>query len=530
LLPNDHRSQEDAVERFVARYRSLVTAVLSGFDRLVFRGHLLPLMRDGGMYFFLEAAGVRLLDFGRFVLATTERVQQAALAEARQLNRPVHYLESPSVDKEAFARKILAEHPVERGLICVLKAVEPCRTFEYHRSSNRDERGLRLRANKCLHLYKYFLHPRFGFMNARIQTWFPFNVQICMNGREWLARQLEREGRSDFKRVGNCFTWLGNPDLAQRRMNQQLETDWPRVLDAIARSLNPLHQKIFEPSPMSYYWTAYQTEWATDVMFKDPRSLAEIYPALVHHAMYHFKSPDVMRFLANKAHGNFTGELVSSFKDRAEGVRVKHWCRGNSVKMYDKAGSVLRIETTIAKTGDFRVLRPPHDEPDGKLEWRPLRKGVADLHRRAQVSQRSNDNYLDALADVNDDTPAFRLFDHVSGPCTYRGRRVRGLRIGDRDDLALLEAVSRGEFATAGFRNRDLRCLLHPNKRLATVEELRRISARISRQLRLLRAHGIICKIPKSYRYSLTARGQLLTAALHAARNATLKQLTAKAQ
>jgi len=137
------------------------------------------------------------------------------------------------------------------------------------------------------------------------------------------------------------------------------------------QSLNPLHETIFKSSPMQYYWSAYQTEWATDIMFKDPRTLAEIYPPLVRHAMEHFK-------------------ISTSFKDRPEGVRVKHWVRGNSVKMYDKAGSVLRVETTIARANDFKVLRPLHDEPEGKLAWRPLRKGVADLHRRAQLSQRSN--------------------------------------------------------------------------------------------------------------------------------------------
>ncbi|MEK7447106.1 MAG: hypothetical protein AABZ70_19840 [candidate division NC10 bacterium] len=517
------------MERFVARYRSLLTGVLSGFDRLVFRGHLLPLMRDGGMYFFLDAAKVRLLDFKEFVLATTERLKQASLAEARKLDRPVRYLESPTIDKEDLARQLLVEHPIERGLICVLTALEPCMTFEYHRSQDRDERGLRLRPSKCLHLYKYFLHPRFGFMNARIQTWFPFNVQICLNGRVWLARQLERKGRSDFKRVDNCFTWLGDPLLAQRLMDEQLTTDWPRALNAIARALNPLHAKIFEPLPMDYYWSAYQTEWATDVLFKDPRTLADVYPLLVRHAMHHFKSPDVMRFLAQKAHGNFTGEIVTSFKDRAEGVRVKHWVNGNSIKMYDKAGSVLRVETTIAKTADFKVFRPLQDRPDGKLAWRPLRKGVADLHRRAQVSQRSNDAYLDGLAAVDDTTPCSQLFDAVSRPVVDRGRRVRALRLSDRDDIALIEAIARGEFATSGFRNRDIRGLLHPAAKNAAPREQRRLSAKTSRRLRLLRAHGIIRKVPKTFRYRLTTRGELLTAALFATRTANIKQLLAKA-
>ena len=517
------------MKQFITRFADRITGVLSGFDRLVFRGHLLPLVRDCGMFFFLQRAGVRLLDFKDFVLETTRRLKEASLAEARRLDRPIRYLESGGTDKEALAKRLLAQHPVEQGLACVLSAVEPCMSFEYHRSQDPNERGLRLRPGKCLHLYHYAIHPQFGFINARIQTWFPFNVQICLNGREWLAPQLQREGRADFKRVDNCLTWLGDLPLAQRLMDQQLTTDWPGTLRRIAGDLNPLHADIFKSWPMDYYWSAYQTEWATDILFKDPRTLAELYPGLVRHAMNHFKSPDVMRFLERKAHGNFTGELVTSFKDRAEGVRVKHWVRGNSIKMYDKAGSVLRVETTIARTTDFKVLRPPHDQPKGKLDWRSMRKGVADLHRRAQLSQRANEHYLDALAAVEDTTPCSKLFDAVSRPVIDGARRLRALRLADSEDLALLEAVSRGEFATAGFRNRDLRRLLGPAGADAPADEVRRRSARVSRRLRLLRAHGVIRKVPKTHRYRLTDRGQLLTAALFATRNANVKQLLAHA-
>lgn len=511
------------MEKFISRHAARVSCTLSGFDRLVFRGTLLPLMPDGGMFHFLNRAGVRLLDFKDYVLETSERVKAAAFAEAEKLARPVEYLESPRTSKEDLARKLLARHPLEKpGLICLFKAVEPCMSFEYHRSTEVKERGLKLRPKKCLHLYKYFVHPRFGFINARIQTWFPFNVQVCINGREWLATQLEKK-RSGFRRADNCFTALDNPSLAQRLMTAQLGTDWPAALDVIARSLNPLHDAIFEASPMDYYWSGYQTEWATDILFKSPAALAAVYPALVQHAMQHFKSPDVMRFLGKKLSGNFLGELTTSFKDRSEGVRVKHWAKGNSIKMYDKAGSVLRVETTIARTTDFKVFRPPHDNPDGKLDWRPMRKGVADLHRRAELSQRSNERYLDALAVVDDTTPCSQIFDSVARPVWDSGRRFRALRIGDSTDLLLLETISRGEFATAGFRNRDLQKLLHPGPRLP--KDQRRLSAKLSRLLRLLRAHGIIKKVPKTHRYQLTNLGRLLTAALRATRDANLQQL-----
>jgi hypothetical protein len=518
------------MNEFLARFFALVTATLSGFDRLVFRGHLQPLHYEGGMFAFLSRYGVRLVDFKNFVTGTSDALRRASLAPAHRDHRPIVYLESSATSKEDLARRLLAEHPIEQGLICVLQAVEPCTSFEYHRSPDLAQRGLRLRRRKCLHIYHYYLHPVFGFINARIQTWFPFNVQLCLNGREWLAQQLTGQG-STFKRVDNCFTWLDDPKLAQRLMDEQLRTDWPTALGEVARWLNPLHELIFWRSPMDYYWSAYQTEWATDLLCKSPRALASLYPKLVRHAMLHFKSPDVMRFLARKAHGNFTGEIESSFKDRAEGIRVKHWLRGNSVKMYDKAGSVLRIETTIAKTTDFKVLRPVHDDDDDDtLAWRPLRKGVADLHRRAEVSQRSNDAYLEALAVVDDATPCAELFDTVSRPVKdANGRRVRALRLGDPADIALLQAIARGEHATSGFRNRDIRDLLFPSAANADPAQLRRQSARISRLLRILREHGIIRKISKTHRYRLSSCGQLLVAALFATRSASIKQLIANA-
>jgi hypothetical protein len=516
------------VETFIARYRPVVTAILNGFDRLVFRGTLLPLVMERGMHTLLARVGVRLLDFKHYALATSERVKNASLQEAVEQRRPVRYLQSAHTDKEALARRLLAEQPIDRGLICAFRTVEPCMSFEYHRAADPDERGLRLRPRKCLHIYKYYLHPVFGFLHARLQTWFPFNVQICLNGREWLARQLTRRGRTDFERHDNCFTAVGDPALAQRLLDQQLTIGWKRVLDAIARALNPLHRRIFQAWPQTYYWSAYQSEWATDLLFRDPRALAAVYPALLRHAMLHFQSADVMRFLGRKGlHGRFQGELTSSLKRRVEGVRVKHWVAGNSLKMYDKAGSVLRIETTIANPAPFKVFRPvdPSRSRRRTLAWRPLRKGIADLHRRAQVSQRSNEAYLQALAAVDDRTPLRQLLDQVSRPVTYRGRRLRALRIGDAADVTLLAAISRGEFATAGFRNRDLRRLLHPG----TPHADRAVSARVTRQLRLLRAHGVIKKIPKTHRYRVTKNGHLLTAALFAVRDATLEKLVGTA-
>jgi len=518
------------VETFIARYRSAITAALSGFDRLVFRGSLRGLVMKGGMQAFLNSVGVRLLDFKPYVLTTSERVKEASLRVATEQQRPIRYLESARIDKEALARQLLREQPIAQGLICAFRTVEPCMSFEYHRSAEPGDRGLRLRPRKCLHIYQYFLHPVFGFMSARLQTWFPFNIQICLNGRAWLARQFQRKGHTDFTRDDNCFTHLGDAALAQRLMAQQLRTGWQRVLDPIARTLNPLHPRIFHRWPHPYYWSAYQTEWATDLLFADSATLAALYPHLVRHASLHFQSPAVMRFLGRKGlHGCFQGTLGASCQRRLESMRIKHWMQGNSLKMDNKAPHLLRVETTIGNPAEFQVLRPRERARRRTLAWQPLRKGVADLHRRAAVSQRANERYLDALAAVDDSTPLHQILDQVARRVRYRGRPVRPLRIGDAQDLALLQAISRGEFALAGFRNRDLRALLHPSKRPLTPTDARRLSARISRQLRLLRAHGVIKKLSNTHRYQLTDRGRLLCAALFAAREATLQKLVGTA-
>jgi len=130
------------------------------------------------------------------------------------------------------------------------------------------------------------------------------------------------------------------------------------------------------------------------------------------------------------------------------------------------------------------------------------------------VSHRSNSVYLEALSAAEDTTPCSKLFDAVSRPTAdSRGRRIRALRLNDSAELALFEAISRGEFSTSGFRNRDIRQRLFPNLASATPIESRRCSAKIGRLLRILRAHGLIYKIQHTTRYRLSAQGQLLKTA-----------------
>jgi hypothetical protein len=215
--------------------------------------------------------------------------------------------------------------------------------------------------------------------------------------------------------------------------------------------------------------STFQSEWATDVVFRDAPTLGRLYPSLVHHGLTTFFSPDILRFLGRHVPASgalpagLKAEVTNDIKTRTEGVRIKHRVGANSIKMYDKQGSLLRVETTINDVTGFKSFRSPQGQPKVEKDWRPMRRGIADLHRRAEISHAANHRYFQAMASVENTTPLGQLVDRLCRPLVRNGRRVRALNPYAHDDAKLIEAIGRGEFTIAGFRNRDLRALLFTN-------------------------------------------------------------------
>jgi len=511
----------------VPRNADHVIGVLSGWDRLVFRGTLRVLAFAGGMAAYLSRIGMLLKDFGDHAQAMTDQLIQASLKRAEAAGRPVQYLQSPRIRKDDYARRIAREDGVTDGLICVLTCVEPCRSFEIYR--NREKKILEMvpRNRKCKFLYHYWIDRRFGFMSARVQTWFPFSLQVCMNGREWLARRMDEQGMS-YTRYDNSFPCIEKFPKAQKMFDGMLKTDWPKVLDTAARQVHPAHATMFPGLGFRYYWSAFQTEWATDTVFDSTPALAAIYPQLARGAIATFDSRNVLRFLGHRFYENHAGEVVSEYRSRPEGVCVKHRALGNSLKVYDKGGSILRIETTINNPAAYRSYRTSEAEPQGDKQWRVMRRGVADMYRRAEVSQAANVRYAEALASLDTTTPLGQLAAAVCRPVSKDGKRYRALHPFSAEDRPLLEAISDGTYATGGFCNRDLASRLYPAKSTDATERSR-MASKISYRLRILRAHGLIRKSPGHRRYHMTTKGRQIVTALLQAQHVTLQQLNALA-
>jgi hypothetical protein len=519
---------------FLQRFALLIAGVLQGYDRLVFKGKLCPLYSPEGMNFLLCANHVRYRDFKNYAAEVTAKVLAASqVAEARALGR-FRYLKSGKIDKEAVAREYAPALRGRSGLVCVLQCVEPCWTFDKGTSAD-GQLTIRGEPGRCSHLYHYYVHPQFGLLYVRLQTWFPFEIQVGLNGREWLARQMDRD-KIRYVRRGNKFLSVQDWPRAQQLLDQQLQTDWVRELDSLQQQVHPLHPGHLGGLSYKYNWTTFQNEWATDVVFHEQKVLEPWFDRWVRQAVLTYKSSDILGFFGQSPALYRKGRtrIETSVHAHFEGKRLKHWVDDNSLKLYTCA-NVLRAETTINNAEQIRVLRPAADDPEGPSSRRPMRRTVVDLPQRATYSQNVNERYLEALATTAETRTVQELAEpltqRVAEPGTAPGqaaRYVRGLNPLAAADAELLTAISDPKWLVHGLRNRDLVAALYPTTPLDALERRRR-SARVTRLLRLLRGHGLLDKIPGTHRYQVGAHARIQIQALLACRNANPDQLVTNA-
>ena len=495
------------MERFLTRHEDRITGTITGFDRILFRGTIRCLSHCQGMGVFLSSQRVLLKNFKNFALRLSGEICAHGESFAAQLGRPYEYLTDSSLSKEQRAREIMERDQIKKGLVCVFAAVEPCHTITV--CGNRQTKKLELvsRWRKCKHLYFYFVDREFGLMHIRLQTWLPFTIQVCVNGRRWLGNKLQRAGIA-FVQQDNTFTDIADLKRAQQFSDQLMRRDFARCLNSLTKAINPLARHPEWKLPNGYYWSFQEVEIATDVMFRDADSLAPLYRSLLQHAMLVCNGADVLRFLGRRLNGNFKGELSSNLRRRHEGVRVKHRVEENSIKMYDKALSVLRIETTINNPHRFKAYRHSTRHGQPCRRWLRLRKGVAAIRRLVQIARAANERYLQALAVVGEPKPSHRILDPVSEPVEQKRRRFRALQPISPREGRLFEVICQGRFLLNGFRNKDLRHALLPPDHV----DLRSSALRIGRQLQLLCAHGLIFRVAKTHYYRITNKGHQVMA------------------
>jgi hypothetical protein len=442
-------------------------------------------------------------DFLPWLERHSQTLVEHAQAWAQRQGRPYEYRQG-RFQKEKFIQNLIRQDKLDRGLVAVLCVQETCRTVKLRYGDGKPRLVFAKRPQRVL--YYYWLDADFGLMHLRLQTWFPYPVQVYVNGHDWLARQMTKRGIG-FTQHDNAFVGLDDPVRAQQLADRFAELPWVKQLTRWARQINPLLTRGGWLSGLSYYWVTDQAEYSTDILFTSRARLRELYPRLLDHAAVNFSARDILTFLGRKLQGNFQGEVLTDLKkDRQPGARIKHRMKENWLKMYDKFGLLLRVETVINNPREFKVRRRRSRDGRKTMVWCPMNKGVTNLPSYQRVARAANDRYLDALSVVADPAPAYEQVAHVAEAKVVQARHYAGFNPARRDDIRLFQAVLSGEHLLRGFHNADLRARLWPAAR--DPRERRRQMHRASRLLKRLHVRGLVAKIPRTRRWRVTVHGQ----------------------
>jgi hypothetical protein len=497
----------------VERHSEQILGVLSCFDRVVITGTLPEICHAQAMSAHLGSRGFRLFDYTQFAEPFREKIRGHAERLAAESGLTVEFIQRKSFRKEDRIQDILRTRGDHPGLVHIFSAMEPCSSFRPWHNKQTGQTYLRSCEAKCLHYYFYFILEDLGLCYLRVPTWAPFRLQFYYNGHNQLASQLRKAGIG-FHLIDNAFVSIEDFEQAQR-LSDGLRADvLHRTLDEVARWLCPVATQF----KGGYHWSLMQLEYATDIVFRSPEDLKPLYEVMVRTAIHAVKPEHVATFLGRKLDEQSCIEVGNDFHTRIEGTRIKHHLGRNSIKMYDKLGRVLRIETTSNDVTSFKHhRRVEHRDGTWTMKNAQVRKTIYSLPDLQELMRAANRRYLEFLSALEDPTDGIRNLEKLSRRAHDGQRTHRGFNLFDSEDRAVFEAIVRGEFDISGFQNRHLQAFL-PDQN----------AGQISRVLKRLRTHGLVKKIGRTYKYYVTQLGQRVICAALALRRLFLIPALAK--
>jgi predicted transcriptional regulator len=480
------------------RYDDRIAGVLSCYDRVMVTGTLPTVCYADGMTKFLHARQVRIFDYPKFAEPLRERVRERAALLAAEAGITIEHIAKSHTRKETTVAKVLAQRGEHPGLVHVISAMEGCDTYKPWHDKRTHKTYLRPDSGKCLHYYFYFMDAELGLIHLRVPTWAPFRLQFYCNGHSRLARQLTAE-RISFTAADNAFTriadWQRAQDLADGFSPDQLH----RVLDRYAAQCCP----VLDVFAQTYHWSLMQVEYATDLVFRSAGTLGPLYEQLTRESVLSVKAEQIATFLGRKITPQLGQEVGSQFSTRIEGTCIKHHFGKASIKMYDKFGCVLRIETTTNDVSFFKHHRKvEHRDGPPTRGLASVKKTIYSLIDLREIMFGCNRRYLEHLSALDDFSAGVRALDRVTKPRVVGDKTVKGVNFFEPGDSALLHALQNPRVNICGIRRGDL------------LPELGMFSpTRLSRQLRRLLDLGVVKRIKGTYRYYLTKAGRAATAA-----------------
>jgi len=320
---------------------------------VVIAGTLPELCHAQAMAATLRIEGFRLFDYARFAEPLCDvMIRTAAERFATENELQIECIRRKNLRKEERVRKMLRRRGDHPGLVHIFSAMVPYASFRPWHDKSTHQTFLKGRQAKCLHYYFYFVDKELGLCYLRVPIWAPFRLQYSFNGHNWPANQLDKKGIR-YTLADNSFTTITDFASAQRIADSFSVKRHHRTLDRYAHRFCPalLHFRA------GVHWSLMQVEYATDIVFRRCQDLQSLYDALARTTIHAAKADNVATFLGRKLNGNYQGEVGNDFHTCIEGTRIRHHMGPDAIKMHDKHGRVLRIETTANKVSFFKHHR-----------------------------------------------------------------------------------------------------------------------------------------------------------------------------
>jgi hypothetical protein len=483
---------------FVEQHQEEIGGVLSCFDRVVITGTLPDICHPKAMAGYLSYRDIRLFDYARWAEPLRDEVRGNAERLAAEAGLQIEFIHKlKAFRKEDRVQSILAARGDHPGLVHIFSAMEACSSYRpwYDKASGNTR--LKPITGKCLHYYFYFVDEQFGLGYVRVPTWAPFRLQVYFNGHGWLARQLLQAGIA-FEAADNAFLSIADPAAAQRLADSLDASTLHRCLDGWAQRFCP----VLHHFPNGVHWSFMQVEYATDVVFRKQATFQPLYEAIVRTAVHVIKAEQVAAFLGHKLTVNYQGEVGNDFSTRIQGTRIRHHLGPASLKLYDKAGLIARVECTANDVSFFKHHRHV-EQRNGERVFKlaPLRKSIYSLGDLRRLMHAANDRYLAFMACLDNPDAAQKALAKMAAPAKVKGRSFRGFDLFLDPDYRLFLTLARGEWSISGFRARDLR------QHIDTLSP-----SRASYLIKRLRTHGLIKKVGHAYKYFFTKLGRRVVA------------------
>lgn len=487
------------------RYASNIAGVLTCYDRMIIQGYIPSWSHGEGMTAYFNSHDIRIFDYASFCEPLTKEVRANAETIAKSAGIEIEFIRKlKAFRKDDRIQEIIEDKQITEGLVHIFSAMETCNSYKPWHDKKSGKTYLKFDGGKCLHYYFYFIDKELGLCYLRVPTWPPFRLQFYMNGHNWLASKL-RKKQIQFETLDNSFVQISDWDTASKLSERINPEDLHSILDVFAKRYC---SAVFNLG-LSYTWTIQQIECATDIVFKDFEVLRPLYDQIIKTAVFSVSPDNIATFLGKRITYNCVQEVGTNYNRRILGTRIKHHMGDVSIKMYDKFGIVLRIESTCNDVGEFQVLREVNHR-DGSTSTckAPLRKSIYSLYQLFTILKSANYRYLEFVSSFDDHGDGDKNLSNVSKPVKENGRSYKGINFYDKQDLQVLQVLGRGEFHAFGMQNKDIR------KYLSDVS-----TSKMSRTLKRLSLHGLVERSKGSFKYYLTSLGSAVVTAGFYVRN-----------